>query len=444
VPTSCLVYKWSLDERNSNITSLDNQNSEITLFVDITQFLQFYIKRLKINFIIENIMSLQLIISHSLIIISILKIIQFSKKHISLYLFILIIISFFQLLYLISDKLTFQGITYEIAYRNEYWTRGKGTQSLNEAISEAVINLFLFLIFFHLFFFLFFRKIRLNKEFKFIILTLGFVTNPIILQISKIVYENKFQELNITQENTEYSEKDRYIAHAGGAVENYLYSNSLEALNTNWGNGFKYFELDIHQTSDGIYVAVHDWNEWKQSSGYQDQLPPNLEDFKKYKIYGKFTPLDIDDINHWFSFHEEAVLITDKIRNPVKFANKFLHKNRLMMEIFSLEALNDLKQINIKSIANWDILLENFPGDEKSIIKGILDNDIKYIAVSRFRVKDNRRLFYNITKMGVKIYVYHVNYEDGKDEKYVICNEFGYIFGMYADNFDFSKNVSCD
>ena len=175
MPTSCLVYKWSLDERNSNITSLDNQNSEITLFADITQFLQFYIKRLKINFIIENIMSLQLIISHSLIIISILKIIQFSKKHISLYLFILIIISFFQLLYLISDKLTFQGITYEIAYRNEYWTKGKGAQSLNEAISEAVIYLFLFLIFVHLFFFFFFRKIRLNKEFKFIILTLGLV-----------------------------------------------------------------------------------------------------------------------------------------------------------------------------------------------------------------------------------------------------------------------------
>ena len=82
------------------------------------------------------------------------------------------------------------------------------------------------------------------------------------------------------------------------------------------------------------------------------------------------------------------------------------------MEVFSLDALNDLNMINIKSIANWDILLENYPGDESSIIEGIINNNIKYIAVSRFRINDSRKLFYNITKMGVKIYVYHVNYED--------------------------------
>ena len=35
----------------------------------------------------------------------------------------------------------------------------------------------------------------------------------------------------------EYSEKNRYIAHAGGAIENYTYSN-LRSLNINWKNGF--------------------------------------------------------------------------------------------------------------------------------------------------------------------------------------------------------------
>ena len=273
---------------------------------------------------------------------------------------------------------------------------------------------------------------------------LGIISNPIGLQLSKIFYENKLLELNIARGNIEYSDKNRYIAHAGGAIENYAYSNSLEALNVNWENGFKYFELDIHQTADGIYVAVHDWNDWKKTSGYQGELPPNLEDFKQYKIYRKFTPLDINDINKWFGSHEEAILVTDKIRNPTKFVNSFFHKDRLMMEVFSLEDLNDLNMINIKSIANWDILLENYPGYESSIIKGIIDNDIKYIAVSRFRLNDSRKLFYNINKIGIKIYVYHVNYEDGKDEKYVICNEFGYVFGMYADKLDFTKDISCN
>ena len=390
-------------------------------------------------------MNLYLIISNSLIILSILKLVQHSrKKTIYLYSFLLIIISFFHLLYIISDQLTNNGITYEIAYRNEYWIKGKGTQIFNEAISGSVIASFLFLFFIHLFFLFFLKKIRLDIKLKFLILIIGLISNPIILDLSKIVYENRFLKINITRENMEYSEKNRYIAHAGGAIENYTYSNSLEALNINWGNGFKYFELDIHQTADGIYVAVHDWDDWKKTSGYQGELPPNLEDFKQHKIYRKFTPLDINDINNWFGSHEEAVLVTDKIRNPAKFVNYFLHKNRLMMEVFSLDALNDLNMIKIKSIANWDILLENYPGDESSIIEGIINNNIKYIAVSRFRVNDSRKLFYSITKMGVRIYVYHVNYEDGKDEKYVICNEFGYVFGMYADNFDFRKNVSCN
>ena len=284
----------------------------------------------------------------------------------------------------------------------------------------------------------------MGKILKFIILILGIISNPVGLQLSKIFYENKLLELNIARGNIEYSDKNRYIAHAGGAIENYAYSNSLEALNVNWENGFKYFELDIHQTADDTYVAVHDWNEWKKTSGYQGELPPNLEDFKQYKIYRKFTPLDINDINKWFGSHEEAILVTDKIRNPTKFVNSFFHQDRLMIEVFSLEDLNDLNMINIKSIANWDILLENYPGYESSIIKGIIDNDIKYIAVSRFRVYDSRKLFYNINKIGIKIYVYHVNYEDGKDEKYVICHEFGYVFGMYADKIDFTKKISCN
>ena len=76
------------------------------------------------------------------------------KKILYLYPLLLSIISFFHLLYLISDQLTHNGITYEIAYRNEYWTRGKGIQILEEAIPGSVTNLFLFLVFIHSLFFL--------------------------------------------------------------------------------------------------------------------------------------------------------------------------------------------------------------------------------------------------------------------------------------------------
>jgi hypothetical protein len=33
----------------------------------------------------------------------------------------------------------------------------------------------------------------------------------------------------------------------------------------------------------------------------------------------------------------------------------------------------------------------------------------------------------------IKVYVYNVNFDPGKDEQYVLDNEIGYVYGMYAD-----------
>jgi glycerophosphoryl diester phosphodiesterase len=35
------------------------------------------------------------------------------------------------------------------------------------------------------------------------------------------------------------------IAHAGGAINQQTYTNSLEALNANYAKGFRFFEIDL-------------------------------------------------------------------------------------------------------------------------------------------------------------------------------------------------------
>lgn len=44
-----------------------------------------------------------------------------------------------------------------------------------------------------------------------------------------------------------------YIAHAGGGVENYTYTNSLESLNSSYEQGFRFFELDLEEGKLGKY-----------------------------------------------------------------------------------------------------------------------------------------------------------------------------------------------
>ena len=81
--------------------------------------------------------------------------------------------------------------------------------------------------------------------------------------------------------NQHAAQVDRYIAHAGGEIDGEIYTNSLEALTKSYLDGFRLFELDIIRTSDGHFVAAHDWELWSEMTSYDGELPPDLKEFKK-------------------------------------------------------------------------------------------------------------------------------------------------------------------
>ncbi len=49
------------------------------------------------------------------------------------------------------------------------------------------------------------------------------------------------------------------IAHAGGGINGITYTNSYEALDLNYGLGFRYFEIDFTYTTDQKLICLHDW-----------------------------------------------------------------------------------------------------------------------------------------------------------------------------------------
>lgn len=124
-------------------------------------------------------------------------------------------------------------------------------------------------------------------------------------------------------------DKSKFIAHAGGEIDGHRYTNSLEALNQSHARGYKMFELDIIETADGQFVASHDWKLWVKQTGYMGGVPPTLEEFKKHKILGKYTPLDMQDINRWFADHPDAILVSDKTNKPKELASQFVDPSRL-------------------------------------------------------------------------------------------------------------------
>ncbi len=226
---------------------------------------------------------------------------------------------------------------------------------------------------------------------------------------------------------------DRYIAHAGGEVNGIKSTNTKDALDQNYKKGFRLFELDINKTSDGKLVAVHDWQMWARFTDYQGVLPPSHSEFLKQKIYGEYTTLDFKAINDWFAAHPDATLVTDKVNDPIAFANEFVDKDRLIMELFSLMTVEQATNNGINAMISQDALM-GIVGDK---LNYLAINNVKYVAISRRIIASQTKLMQQLREQGIKVYVYNVNFDPGKDEKYVQENEIGLIYGMYADKWVF-------
>jgi hypothetical protein len=80
---------------------------------------------------------------------------------------------------------------------------------------------------------------------------------------------------------------------------------------------------------------------------------------------------------------------------------------------------------------SWNVLSE-MEGDKAQLLQemGITD-----IAASRRMIRDHLPLMLSLKNHGIRVYVFHVNYDKGKDEEYVIRNDMNYVYGMYADKF---------
>ena len=65
----------------------------------------------------------------------------------------------------------------------------------------------------------------------------------------------------------------KLIAHAGGAIDGHVYTNSKEAVLNSINNGSKYIELDFSLTSDSELVCVHRWENVYADSCHRPQYP---------------------------------------------------------------------------------------------------------------------------------------------------------------------------
>ena len=218
--------------------------------------------------------------------------------------------------------------------------------------------------------------------------------------------------------------KNNLIAHAGGGIDDQIYTNSKEALLKSIEKGFNLIELDLIETKDKKLVAANNWKSFKEKSSCCNNNIPTLNEFKNSIILDKYTPLAAEDINKIFSENKNLILVTDKTNNFDLINSSFkFDKSRIIVEVFGQD--NYFKAIK-NGIKNplYSASIQHRDKEKEFIEK----YEIKMIAISSSDFIKNRNYFIELKKeKGTIIFVYTSN-----DHNFV-NDSLGVVDAFYTD-----------
>ncbi len=155
-------------------------------------------------------------------------------------------------------------------------------------------------------------------------------------------------------------ENTTLIAHAMGAIDGAVYTNSLEAFQENYAKGFSVFEVDFQMSADGFPVAVHEWNQFAEFIGVDKEefSVPTRAEFKAKRILGEYMPLDFEDIVNLMVQYPDIRIITDMKNTTPENARSMFSAfleissaidssvlNRIVPQIYSNEMLDVIFKI---------------------------------------------------------------------------------------------------
>lgn len=101
------------------------------------------------------------------------------------------------------------------------------------------------------------------------------------------------------------------IAHAMGGMEDKTYLNVKEGFQRFYEEGCRMFEVDLAQTSDGVWVCRHGWKtargQWKGKKG----KVLTAKEFLAAPVYGEYTPLSLEDLFLLMKEYPDAYVLLD-------------------------------------------------------------------------------------------------------------------------------------
>lgn len=222
----------------------------------------------------------------------------------------------------------------------------------------------------------------------------------------------------IEEDNNSWYSRYSVIAHSGGGINDYRYTNSEEAWKHSYENSVRVFDADLHFTSDMRIVLRHGWSENLGQNGAFDDGVPTYDEFMSTLIFGNLTPMSLEMMIDFMAEHEDVYVAVDfkdgveLIRSMVDVFIDSGHQELLDRIIISFYDYNDYDEISsIYSFQNYAIRqYENLPHNYQELAAFCLDNRIPVcmIKMKYLKTDDISILLDN----GIKIFVAIINTEE--------------------------------
>lgn len=216
----------------------------------------------------------------------------------------------------------------------------------------------------------------------------------------------------------------KLVAHAGGAIRNITYTNSREALEKHYTEGYRVFELDFHWTSDARLVVVHDWTDMSMRFGTVPHVF-SYNEFVSAKRRDGLHQLTFEDLRVWLQIHQDAFVVTDTKDSNIRFL-RYLQTNsgnirpQLIIQIYRMSELKAARQLSPRAV--WlTVYKYAYPAWAMERICGV---DAFVIPVASYGTYRNRRLMER-----AHFYVHSVPTQS-IDETF---RRLPGIYGMYVD-----------
>jgi len=224
-----------------------------------------------------------------------------------------------------------------------------------------------------------------------------------------------------------WHEKYSVICHAlGRTQEGDPLSNSYEAFLYNYNQGQRVFEADVQITSDGVMVLRHDWTsdlgQW-EAFGWSDEerWAVTAEEFLSTPLYGKYTPLSLED---WFEImkrYPNIYMVTDTKYSPdvegqfQLFVNTAIENgyedvlSRVIVQIYYREMYDEVAAVYPFENWIWTLYYIGYPGSQE-VLDFMAEKEIPVLTMVSDWWDAGKQA--DLAGSGIKVYVHTVDDEE--------------------------------